>query len=181
MGFESQDKITRVQKKAYEVDFKVYSPDNIDAYQEREILHTKDLLGQPPESTAILLRYFRWNREKLIEAYMERQSEVLEMAGLSEDTSEGQRIKQVPRFVCDICCNDEPDMDTFAMKCEHRYCVDCYKTYLVTKIKDEGEAARIKCPGNGCNRIVDSKSLDMLISDDVKDRWVIQTLSLSGG
>lgn len=101
---------------------------------------------------------------------MERQAEVLEAAGLSEDASTGERIKKMSSFVCDICCNDEPDMATFAMKCEHRFCIDCYKTYVVSKIKDEGEATRIKCPGDSCNRIVDSKSLDMLVSDDLKDR-----------
>lgn len=169
-GFESQEKITKVQKHAYEVDFKVYSPDDIALYQEQAVLQAKDLLGQPPEATAILLRYFHWNREKLIEAYMDRQSEVLEAAGLGEDPATGERIEKMSGFVCDICCNDEPHIVTFAMKCEHRFCLDCYKTYVVSKIRDEGEAARIKCPGNACNRIVDSKSLDSLISDDLKER-----------
>jgi len=61
-------------------------------------------------------------------------------------------------------------LSTFAMKCGHRFCVDCYQQYLAQKIKEEGEAARIKCPGDGCNRIVDSKSLDLLVSEDLKDR-----------
>ena len=56
------------------------------------------------------------------------------------------------------------------MKCGHRFCVDCYKHYLSQKIREEGEAARIRCPGDGCNRIVDSQSLDLLVSLDLKDR-----------
>jgi ariadne-1 len=170
MGFESQDKITKVQKKAYEVDFKVYSPEDIHKFQEKEINEVKDLLGQPPENTAILLRRFRWNRERLLETYMDKQMEVLDAAGLEEDESGHSKIQRLPGFMCDICCEDEPDMDTFALKCGHRFCVDCYKTYLASKIKDEGEAARIKCPGDGCNRVVDSRSLNTLIEGSLKDR-----------
>ncbi|KAK5013191.1 E3 ubiquitin-protein ligase dbl4 [Cryomyces antarcticus] len=57
------------------------------------------------------------------------------------------------------------------MKCGHQYCVDCYRHYLAQKIKDEGEAARIKCPGDKCSRVVDSKSLDLLVTVDLKDRY----------
>jgi ariadne-1 len=170
MGFESQDKITKVQKKPYEVDFKVYSPEDIQRFQDGEIDEVKHLLGQPPENTAILLRRFRWNRERLLEQYMEKQMEVLDAAGLEEDESGSSKICKVPGFMCDICCEDEVNLDTFAMKCGHRFCIDCYKRYLASKIKDEGEAARIKCPGNGCDRIVDSKSLDLLVESELKDR-----------
>ncbi|KAE9975165.1 hypothetical protein Vi05172_g8515 [Venturia inaequalis] len=170
-GFESQDKISKVQKKAFEVDFKVYSPNDIRRFQEKEIDEVKDLLGQPPENAAILLRRYRWNRERLLDAYMEKQMEVLDAAGLEEDESGHSKIQAVEGFMCDICCEDDAGMQTFALKCEHRFCVDCYKTYLANKIKDEGEAARIKCPGNNCNRVVDSRSLNTLVSGSLRDRY----------
>src|ERR1700749_2013433 len=78
VGFESQEKITNTKNSAYEVDFKVFSPGDIDAAQERLINEVKDVLGQPPEATAILLRYHHWNKEKLLDAYMEHQEDVLE-------------------------------------------------------------------------------------------------------
>ncbi|KAF1985379.1 ubiquitin-conjugating enzyme E2 [Aulographum hederae CBS 113979] len=169
MGFESQDKIMKPGRKAYEVEFKVYSPKDIQAYQSKQVTEVSSILGQPPEATAILLRYARWNKERLIESYMDKQEEVLEAAGLSENEGNTSKIKKVKGFSCDICCEDDEDLDTFAMKCGHRYCVDCYKHYLSQKIKDEGEAARIKCPGDDCNRVVDSKSLDLLVSTDLQD------------
>lgn len=130
------------------------------------------LLEQPKESTAILLRYFRWNKERLIEQYMDNQEEVLTKAGLGQDmTTSPPRIEKRSDFMCDICCEDGPELETFAMKCEHRFCIDCYRQYLAQKIKEEGEAARIKCPGDGCNAIVDSKSLDLLVTPDLTDRY----------
>jgi ariadne-1 len=162
--------MSKPQKPAYEVDFKVLSPTDIDNAQDRLINEVKDVLLQPPEATAILLRYYRWNKEKLFDAYMEHQEEVLEAAGLGDEAASAVRLQQVSGFVCDICINDDPDISTFALKCGHRFCADCYKHYLASKVKDEGEAARIKCPGEGCNRIVDSKSLELLLEEDLKDR-----------
>jgi ariadne-1 len=170
MGF-SQDKPTKKDRKAYEVDFKVLSPEDIQGFQDREVDECKDLLGQPKENVAILLRRFKWNREKLMEKYLDDQHEVLEATGLGENESGQTKITQMDEpFMCEICCNDEPGQMTYAMKCGHRFCVDCYKTYLVTKIKEEGEAARIKCPGGECNRIIDSRSLDLLVDDDLRER-----------
>lgn len=158
----------------YEVDFTVYSPQEIQSHQDKQIEEVSSILGQPPEATAILLRHLRWNKERLIDQYMEKTEEVLEGAGLGETADANPpRLEKVPGFVCDICCEDDADMNTFAMKCGHRFCVNCYKQYLQTKIKDEGEAARIRCPGDGCNRVVDSKSLDLLVADNIRDRYVV--------
>jgi ariadne-1 len=179
VGFESQDKDIKPTKQAYEVDFKVFDPVQIQAQQDNQISEVSNILGQPVEAAAILLRHSRWNRERLIDQYMEKMEEVLEDAGLGQDAATNPpRIQKIKGFVCDICCDDSPNLDTFAMKCEHRFCVDCYKQYLSNKIQDEGEAARIRCPGEGCTRIVDSKSLDLLVSHDLQARCVCYTIRL---
>ena len=172
IGFDTQDKDYKPRKKAYEVDFAVFSPEDIQAQQDKQVEEVSNILGQPSEATAILLRYSRWNKERLIEQYMDKQDEVLDKAGLSLDESWQPRIEVIDGFTCDICCDDSTGMRTFAMKCTHRFCVDCYTQYLAQKIKEEGEAARIRCPGDGCNRIVDSKSLEVLVTSDLKDRYV---------
>lgn len=174
VGFETQDKDIKPTKQAHEVDFKVFDPTQIQAQQDKQVDELSSILMQPPEATAILLRYMRWNKERLIEQYMEKTEEVLESAGLGQDAQTNPpKLQQISGFCCDICCNDSPNMDTFAMRCGHRFCVDCYRQYLATKIQDEGEAARIRCPGEGCTRIVDTKSLDLLVTADLHDRYVI--------
>lgn len=158
-------------RQPHEVDYIVLGPADIQSSQDKQIDEVSAILGQPPEATAILLRHLRWNKERLIEAYMDGSEEILEDAGLGLQTSQAPKTKVVKGFVCGICCEDEPRLETYALRCGHRYCVDCYRQYLALKIKDEGEAARIQCPTNGCNRIVDSKSLDMLVSVEVKARY----------
>lgn len=172
VGFDSQDKDIKPTKQAYEVDFKVFDPIQIQAQQDRQIDEVSNILEQPPEAAAILLRHLRWNKERLIDQYMEKPEEVLENAGLGQDAkSNPPKVQRVKGFVCDICCDDSPNLETFAIKCGHRFCIGCYKQYLVTKIQDEGEAARIRCPGEGCTRIVDSKSLDLLVAQDLRARY----------
>lgn len=168
--------MTRPERSAYEVPFKVFSPQDIDHAQERLISEVKDVLGQPPETTAILLRYHRWNKEKLFDEYMEHREEVLEAAGLADETASVTRVQSLSGFSCNICLDDEQGIKTFSLRCGHRFCLDCYKTYIASKVKDESEAARIKCPGEGCNRIVDSKSLEILIEEELKDRYVMMKI-----
>jgi ariadne-1 len=172
VGFETQDKDIRPSKQAYEVTFSVFDPDQIQAQQDDQITEVGNILGQPPEAAAILLRHSRWNKERLIDQYMEKTEDTLENAGLGQDAETNPpKVQRVKGFSCDICCDDSPSLETFAMKCGHRFCVECYKQYLSTKITDEGEAARIRCPGEGCTRIVDSKSLDLLVEHDLRDRY----------
>lgn len=168
VGFSQKD--LSPSRKAYEVDFQVYSPAEVQSHQDKQINEVSAVLGQPSEATAILLRHLRWNKERLIDAYMDNPEALLEEAGLGPDTLQIPTTKVIPGFSCDICCEDTPGLDTYALKCEHRYCVDCYRQYLVQKIKEEGEAARIQCPTTGCNRIVDSKSLNLLVAADLKSR-----------
>ncbi|PNS21682.1 E3 ubiquitin-protein ligase dbl4 [Sphaceloma murrayae] len=171
IGFDSHDKDFKPKNRAFEVDFKVHSPEEIQAQQNAQAVEVSNIIGQAPEAATILLRYSKWNRERLIEQYMDKQEETLEKAGLGQEEDVMTRIERVPGFVCEICYTDSADTPSFALKCQHRFCLDCWKQYLAQKIKEEGEAARIRCPGQECNQIIDSKSLEMLVSDDLKERY----------
>ncbi|EEA23883.1 hypothetical protein TMatcc_006957 [Talaromyces marneffei ATCC 18224] len=170
-SFSYDKDLVQKTKKPYEVDFKVLSPADIERDQNSRIAEVSSILGLPPESAGILLRFARWNREKLIESYMDRPEEILEEAGLGHSFEANPKTEVVPGFMCEICCEDGDDLQTYAMRCGHRFCVDCFRHYLSQKIKEEGEAARIQCPQDHCHRIVDSKSLNLLVTDDLKDRY----------
>ena len=161
-------------RRPYEVDFRILSPGDIQSIQRKQIDEVCQILGLPPESVAILLRYMRWNKEKLIETYMDKPDELLTEAGLGPQFTKAPKTEIIRGFTCEICYEDGPDLQNYAMICGHRYCVDCYSHYLIQKVKEEGEAARIQCPRDGCHRIMDSKSLKLLVDDQIKDRWGFQ-------
>lgn len=169
-GFSEDKDIIGYTRKPYEVEFKVLSPEDIEGEQNAQINEVSLILGLPPESSAILLRYGRWNREKLIESYMDHPEKTLDEAGLGTNFEGKAKTEVIPGFMCDICCEDGDGLETYAMRCGHRFCVDCYRHYLGQKIREEGEAARIQCPGEKCHMIVDAKSLTLLVTDDLKDR-----------
>lgn len=169
-GLTGKDIETK-KKQAHVVPFKVFDPRDIQRQQDGMIDEVNMILDMSKEDAAIMLRHFRWNKERLLEDYMERPNEVLEATGLWHSSSRATKLDVVSGFVCDICCEDDESLQSFAMKCGHRYCVDCYQQYLKQKIQEEGEAARIQCPSDGCGRILDSKSLDVLVTPDLVDRY----------
>ncbi|KAK2871863.1 hypothetical protein FQN49_002751 [Arthroderma sp. PD_2] len=170
-GSFTYEKDIKPVQQPYETDSTTLSPGDITREQNVQINEVSSILGLPSESAAILLRFSRWNREKLIESYMDHPEKTLEEAGLGSTFSLNPKTEVMPGFMCEICCEDGSDLQTYAMRCGHRFCVDCYSHYLGQKIKEEGEAARIECPQDQCHRIVDSKSLGLLVSEELRDRY----------
>ncbi|CAJ0846743.1 13545_t:CDS:2 [Entrophospora sp. SA101] len=146
------------RKKSYQVEFKVHSIENIVKNQEDEISHVSNILGIQKQHAATLLRHFRWNKERLIERYMEEEKAVLKSAGVITDINKAPKFMRSRSFTCDVCCNDD-DLNTIALSCDHRFCKDCYEHYLTQKIKEEGESRRISCMANKCNVIVDETTV----------------------
>lgn len=175
MGFSQEKEIIKPSKRSYDIDFSVYSPGDIQSYQDKQIDEVSQILGQPPEACAILLRHFRWNKERLIETYMDKPETILENAGLGAGSGQLPKTTALKTFTCGICFDNEPGTETYALKCSHRYCVDCYQQYLAQKIQNEQEAAWIQCPTEGCKQIVDSKSMDLLVAADLKSRYAVKS------
>ncbi|KAJ4141185.1 hypothetical protein NW768_000393 [Fusarium equiseti] len=163
--------VEKKKRAAHVVPCKVHEPSDIQNQQDEMIGEVNMILDMQKEDAAILLRHFRWNKERLLEDYMDRPEKVMEAAGLGSNTSSSPKLEVIPGFICDICCEDDEGLESFAIKCGHRYCVDCYRHYLTQKIREEGEAARIQCPSDGCGRILDSASLDVLVTPALADRY----------
>lgn len=156
-------------KKLYDVDYTKVSPLDIKQRQQREINDVLNILGCSFEDASTLLRHFKWNKERLIETFMENEDQVAKDAGVV--LHKEPKLMVMKDFCCDICCNDEPNLATFALSCEHRYCVDCYKYYLTQKITEEGESRHITCAGD-CNLIIDEKTVALLVDPPVLEKYL---------
>lgn len=82
-GFDMVDTVSNLKEKqkAYEVDFTVLSEDELSRRQNDEIEQVSSIIGIKRVDAALLLRYFAWNKDILIEKYMVRDS-VLQFAVL---------------------------------------------------------------------------------------------------
>ena len=70
-------------------------------------------------------------------------------------------------FECPVCWNDVPKSKTFALGCGHRYCVDCWRGYLVERIKATGNEFTVcsHCMAKGCRCPVPDSVFARFVSD----------------
>lgn len=125
------------------------------------------------EDTATLLRYFKWNKEKLVEKYMDSPDKVLELAGISNNVVITKNNTNVTTkgelFECDICCDDDPNMEIVSLACGHKFCKTCVVYYTSQKIKSS-ESKPIQCPQDGCSVTMDEKIIGLLVEPEVNER-----------
>lgn len=72
-------------------------------------------------------------------------------------------------FVCEICCDDDPEMEIVGLVCGHKFCKTCYVYYTSQKIK-ENENKPIQCPQDGCNITLDERVISLLVEPEVNSR-----------
>ncbi|KAI9326874.1 hypothetical protein BDR26DRAFT_809226 [Obelidium mucronatum] len=127
------------------------------------------VLGIAPSLAAVLLRFFRGNKDRLLEDYYAKDaSQLLEQAGVR--VSAAGASAPPAAFECQICYDDTPT-EKAALNCNHAFCKSCYSQYLHTKIVDEGEAARIQCPDSKCHVLVDEESVEGIVDPSVFRRY----------
>ncbi|KAL9539550.1 hypothetical protein PS6_011162 [Mucor atramentarius] len=159
----------------YKVNYTARDVNKLRIMQKDTVSQVSSLLAIRPQISAVLLYHFCWNKEKLIEKYIEDPDKVLSVAGVfvsSENSSNNNNNKRdcSASFECEICCNNEPGLETISLACGHLFCMDCYSYYLSDKIK-QGDATNIQCPQEGCNAAVDEATLKMVLDDGMYSRY----------
>ncbi|KAI0032690.1 hypothetical protein K488DRAFT_12260, partial [Vararia minispora EC-137] len=175
------------KKKSYEVDYDDLSQDAVERLIQTDVDHISAIFGVDAGVAALLLRHMRWNKDRLIDKYMDNASTISAAAGISppsapsspgpersqrrtttRTTRSSKKASPPPpagSFVCAICF-DDANKDVRALACGHAFCVDCWGTYAHAKIRDEGEH-RIACMAEGCNVV--APDLFVLAALDASD------------
>ncbi|KAI0933542.1 hypothetical protein AcV5_005664 [Taiwanofungus camphoratus] len=149
---------------------------------DEDIRNVANIVGLESSIASILLQHFRWNRDQLIERYMDAPASVLRDAGEPEDvivlppTSPSARPNKRARiertdtaFVCAICCEENPQA-IFRLRCAHIFCEQCWRTYVTAKIKEEGQCY-FNCMEDGCKTYVNEPSIARLVDKVVYERY----------
>lgn len=125
---------------------------------------------------AILLRHYGWNKERLIELWVETPEKLKVEAGIMDDEIT-PKLQDLSKFTCQVCflsssdvgTGKVPKMSTLALACGHRFCKDCYTQYIEGKIR-EGESRKIQCMEEKCGLIVDEKTVGILVGDEMLEK-----------
>ncbi|KAL9541663.1 hypothetical protein MBANPS3_008996 [Mucor bainieri] len=160
-----------VEEAKHKVTFAAKDVEKLRVMQKETVNQVASLLAIRPQVSAILLYHFCWNKEKLIEKYIEDPDKVLVDAGVQVvSASSSNKRDRGATFECEICCNDEPGLETVSLACGHLFCVDCYSYYLSDKVK-QGDATTIQCPQEGCKAAVDDATLKDVLDDAMYNRY----------
>ncbi|KAG6827963.1 hypothetical protein H0H92_009822 [Tricholoma furcatifolium] len=69
--------------KAYDIDYESLSQAAVEKRMKDDVEHIRGIFGVDGDTAALLLRHMSWNKERLIEQYMDNPSKILVAAGIS--------------------------------------------------------------------------------------------------
>ncbi|KAF9265860.1 hypothetical protein L218DRAFT_897748 [Marasmius fiardii PR-910] len=72
-------------------------------------------------------------------------------------------------FVCPICFDDSPELQTLGLDCGHMFCSGCWHAYTISKIREDGEYC-VRCMAESCALVApDSFVRSVLIPHGTSD------------
>ncbi|TDL20140.1 hypothetical protein BD410DRAFT_791225 [Rickenella mellea] len=158
------------------------SPERLRARVDREIEEVVDILGVEHPIASILLLHFRWNKDRIIERYMDSPNSVLKEIGepdvqASQGTSSppSKRLRSTSpssERVCGVCFDEGTLLH---LKCGHRFCDLCWAAYATTQVKDEGRYI-LRCMGSKCQMPAYESFIKGIVDEQCFERY--QTLIL---
>ena len=110
------------------------------------------------DEAELVLIYYNWNYEKLIEEWYDNIEKIKIEAHIEQSTESLQKINEyylknkISKDICPICYTEIEENDTFSLKCNHQICQECYIEYINNKLLTEPiNIINTPCPLSGCN------------------------------
>ncbi|XP_072399910.1 E3 ubiquitin-protein ligase ariadne-1-like isoform X1 [Diabrotica undecimpunctata] len=155
-----------------EYQYEVLSTEEIVKHMIDCIKEVNVVVQVPATVTRILLNYFNWDKEKLMEKFFDgNQDELFKEAHVINPF---KKVNVVKRKItknnhgseeCDICCMFFSPGQMTGLECGHRFCYECWNEYLTTKIMGEGMGKTIACAAHNCPILVDDETVMRLLKD----------------
>lgn len=173
-GIEVEAGSTReVQSIDDDYPYEVLSTDDIVQYMIDSIKDVNTVVQIPATTTRILLNYFNWDKEKLMERFYDgNQDELFQEAHVINPykrftvvTKPKMSRKVLGTEECEICFMVLPPSQMTGLECGHRFCYQCWNEYLTTKIMEEGVGQTIACAAHNCAILVDDQTAMRLLKD----------------
>lgn len=155
------------------VDFTCLSPEEIIVAQKRQIGQISELLVISASNASNLLRHYGWKTEKLLAKYFDQPTEVMREAGLVGGATSDSEVEVglTSPGECLVCCEIVEASESCALLCNHRFCHDCWRSYLTMKI-NEGEVVRINCPAVSCRHVIPDEVVKKLVTEDIFKKYL---------
>jgi hypothetical protein len=123
-----------------EFKYEILSPEKIVKCMIDCIKEVNQVVQLPATTTRILLHYFHWDKEKLMERFYDGDQDGLFAEAHTVNPFKIARQKSTSQddSYCNICYTNKKDDTMTGLECSHKFCRACWREYLTTKIIDEG-------------------------------------------
>jgi len=153
--------------------YKIHSQNEIKDKTNAIANWVSDYLGESTWTSTLLLRHFKWNKERLIEKWFEcdDHTELLKQCGVLTPALHQKPTQTEQRpFECPMCLNEDVHIrNTFDIGCSHRICKNCWSDYVVSNIKSGKQCINLQCPYYKCNVVVSPEYVVKFIPQNMTD------------
>jgi ariadne-1 len=167
--------------------FNIVDCSDIEPIMRSMIEDEASLLDVNSDVAQTLLQQYKWDREKLNDAFFANSEKVTRSAGvdmyvdtqtllsaggssvsggpakLARTSSKGASAIPGELFKCRICYDETAN--AFSMGCGHKFCRPCYSDYLASQVSDGPPCIIAHCPEYKCTQIVTSSVFHALLGD----------------
>lgn len=99
----------------------------------------------------IMLQYYKWQKDDVINEYYDNYSNVQKNCGLVDVKLRNNKLVTRDNFMCMICCEEYDSIETFSLTCNHEYCENCYGEYIKSELV---HGRLIRCMDPQCSLVV---------------------------
>mmetsp|Transcript_33556 Transcript_33556/g.44297 ORF Transcript_33556/g.44297 Transcript_33556/m.44297 type:complete len:506 (+) Transcript_33556:306-1823(+) len=156
---------------AREDDVRIIDSLELRRLMEEVVSEISSVTSLPGSSATALLRFFRWNKEKLFDKYYSDPDSVFGQVGdLSEEAKRGC-TNDGGQLTCRICCDVMEPKLAFALGCAHFFCRACWTQYLEMKVAEGPACVYTICPEHKCPRIVTEEIFQEFLSQEALTKY----------
>jgi len=137
------------------------------------VIQTSSLLSLSTHEAKALLRFYKWDENRLNDEWFSEEDKVRDKVGLlleDRDKASGEGTSTsaqgaVDPSLCGICFENFPEDDMFAMECGHGFCRSCWNSYSQTAIDEGPSCLQLRCIQPSCNKLVTEDVMLSLVQD----------------
>ncbi|KAG7662164.1 uncharacterized protein J8A68_004292 [[Candida] subhashii] len=133
--------------------------------------------GQLPHCTEddllIMLQAKKWQPDEVLNEYFDNHDRFYETCGLPIGKPSNNTFETVKNFDCFVCCETYPSTTVYSLTCDHKYCIDCYYTYIENEISNRG-GRLITCITPDCKYTIPHKDIShMLAIIESRENYIV--------
>ena len=145
---------------------------DIEKERNKKIQEFTDYSSLSKQQAELVLIYYNWNLDILMNEWFDKTQKIKENCGLSQTKESQKKIdkffqkNKIDKNVCPICYNQIEQGDEIFLECKHLFCSDCFASYLKQRLGDQLTLLSTTCPLAGCNYTVTRDIFEKLLKDD---------------